>query len=73
MMILEPLRVSCPRCKKLVEFSANNPWRPFCSERCKLIDLGQWAEENYRVPSEDSASDLTVKEEPEKENSEDQT
>jgi endogenous inhibitor of DNA gyrase (YacG/DUF329 family) len=26
-----------------------NPWRPFCSERCKLIDLGAWASEEYKV------------------------
>ena len=32
-----------------------NPFRPFCSERCKLIDLGQWASESYRVPVEESA------------------
>jgi endogenous inhibitor of DNA gyrase (YacG/DUF329 family) len=31
-------------------------WRPFCSERCKLIDLGQWAHEQYRIAGEDSAS-----------------
>jgi endogenous inhibitor of DNA gyrase (YacG/DUF329 family) len=30
----------------------NNNYRPFCSERCKLIDLGQWASGNYRVPTE---------------------
>lgn len=30
--------------------SADNAWRPFCSERCRLIDLGNWAAENYRVP-----------------------
>jgi len=31
-------------------FSPDNAWRPFCSERCRLIDLGNWAAENYRVP-----------------------
>lgn len=31
-------------------FAAANPWRPFCSERCRLIDLGNWAAESYRVP-----------------------
>jgi len=31
-----------------------NPYRPFCSERCKLIDLGDWAMERYRVPVEES-------------------
>jgi len=32
-----------------------NPWRPFCSERCRLIDLGQWAAERYRVPAAPAA------------------
>lgn len=31
-------------------FTPDNPSRPFCSERCKMIDLGQWATENYRIP-----------------------
>jgi len=35
-----------------VAWTAENRWRPFCSERCKLIDLGQWATEKYRVPVE---------------------
>lgn len=42
----------CPRCKKLAQWS-NNPFRPFCSERCKMIDLGAWANEDYRVPVND--------------------
>jgi endogenous inhibitor of DNA gyrase (YacG/DUF329 family) len=44
--------VPCPRCGKLAPFSTENPWRPFCSERCKLIDLGNWATESYRLPNE---------------------
>jgi endogenous inhibitor of DNA gyrase (YacG/DUF329 family) len=35
-----------------VAWSRENPYRPFCSERCKLIDLGDWAMERYRVPVE---------------------
>jgi hypothetical protein len=35
-----------------VKWTAENRWKPFCSERCKLIDLGQWATEKYRVPVE---------------------
>jgi endogenous inhibitor of DNA gyrase (YacG/DUF329 family) len=31
-------------------FAPENPWRPFCSERCRIIDLGNWASEAYRVP-----------------------
>lgn len=34
-------------------FEPSNPWRPFCSERCKLIDLGEWATGNYRIPVEE--------------------
>jgi len=44
--------VSCPRCGAQVAWSTENPTRPFCSERCKLIDLGDWAMERYRVPVE---------------------
>lgn len=44
--------VSCPICGVAVAWTAENRWRPFCSERCKLIDLGQWASEKYRVPVE---------------------
>jgi len=45
--------VSCPRCGTQVAWSPGNPYRPFCSERCKLIDLGDWAMEKYRVPVEE--------------------
>lgn len=46
----KPPVVSCPICGAAVAWTAENRWRPFCSERCKLIDLGQWATEKYRVP-----------------------
>ncbi len=45
-----PRLVACPVCGKAAAFDASNPFRPFCSERCKLIDLGQWANERYRIP-----------------------
>ena len=41
--------VKCPTCQKDVEWNEQSKWRPFCSERCRLIDLGQWLEEDYRV------------------------
>ncbi len=44
-------QVACPQCKTLSEFSSANSFRPFCSQRCKLIDLGQWASEDYKIPS----------------------
>jgi len=43
-------KVKCPTCGKAVVWSEKNPWRPFCSERCKLIDLGEWANESHRIP-----------------------
>lgn len=42
--------VACPHCKKLTEYSIKNAYRPFCSQRCKMIDLGDWANENYKIP-----------------------
>ena len=49
----------CPICKKRVPWEGN-PFRPFCSERCKLIDLDNWLEERYRVsaPAEDREASL---------------
>jgi endogenous inhibitor of DNA gyrase (YacG/DUF329 family) len=44
-----PARVKCPTCHHEVTWE-NNPHRPFCSERCQLIDLGAWVDEKYRVP-----------------------
>ncbi len=49
-MAVQPRSVLCPACGKGVEWSAANPHRPFCSGRCKTIDLGAWAAERYRVP-----------------------
>jgi len=44
--------VPCPTCKKSTAWSADNPYRPFCCERCKLIDLGAWASEEHNIPGE---------------------
>ncbi|WP_456432931.1 DNA gyrase inhibitor YacG [Thermosulfuriphilus sp.] len=41
-------KVRCPICGKRAPWEGN-PFRPFCSERCKLIDLGSWLDENYRI------------------------
>ncbi|MCT9813358.1 DNA gyrase inhibitor YacG [Acidovorax sp. Be4] len=43
--------VRCPSCGGRSVFSPENRWRPFCSERCRQIDLGAWANEEFRVPS----------------------
>ena len=44
--------VVCPSCSGPSVYGPQNPWRPFCSERCKQIDLGAWAEESFRMPTE---------------------
>lgn len=51
MLFSNPMKmVRCPQCKKEIEYSTANVFRPFCSDRCKTNDLGQWAEESFRVP-----------------------
>ncbi|ALX34830.1 MULTISPECIES: DNA gyrase inhibitor YacG [Pandoraea] len=44
--------VACPTCGKKVVWRAENRFRPFCSERCKQIDLGAWATEKYSIPAD---------------------
>jgi endogenous inhibitor of DNA gyrase (YacG/DUF329 family) len=46
-------KVKCPTCKKETEYTGNE-FRPFCSERCKLIDFGDWADGNFRLPDNSS-------------------
>jgi len=43
----------------MAEYRTDNPFRPFCSERCKLIDLGAWAEERYAIPGVAASTDLS--------------
>jgi len=56
-------RVHCPNCGAEVAWVPENRFRPFCSERCRLADLGAWATERYRVagpgpePGDDAASE----------------
>ncbi|UJP04541.1 MAG: DNA gyrase inhibitor YacG [Nitrosomonas sp.] len=49
--------INCPQCGKKVTWDAVSPWRPFCSERCKINDLAQWAQESYRIPIAESESE----------------
>lgn len=51
------MKVACPTCGQPAEYAPSNRWRPFCSERCRCIDLGAWAAEAYAIPAkeEDSA------------------
>jgi hypothetical protein len=45
--------IACPTCQRPVEWSAASRYRPFCSERCRLIDLGEWFEERRAIPGEE--------------------
>lgn len=46
------LTVTCPTCKKPVPWVTEQHYKPFCSQRCKLIDLGDWATEAHKIPGE---------------------
>lgn len=50
--------VDCPTCGTKVEWSEISKFRPFCSNRCKQIDLGAWAEEKYVIPVVNPLDDL---------------
>jgi endogenous inhibitor of DNA gyrase (YacG/DUF329 family) len=50
--------IACPSCGRPSRYATNNPFRPFCSQRCRNLDLGAWASERYRV----DASSATPKE-----------
>lgn len=60
--------VNCPTCKRPIEYSPDNKWRPFCSERCKLIDLGEWAAEKHAIPVENNDEETRSFEPPDGEN-----
>ena len=46
--------VKCPSCKRETEYNGNE-FRPFCSERCKLLDFGAWADEEYALPTQETS------------------
>lgn len=52
MTVSTPRIVPCPNCNKSVKWTQSNPDRPFCSERCRLIDLGAWADEQHTIPGD---------------------
>lgn len=47
---MKPRVVNCPQCGAAVVWDSTSKYRPFCSERCKMMDLGAWATESYRIP-----------------------
>lgn len=53
----KPREIKCPQCGRLTLYTEANPFRPFCSERCRTMDLGAWASETYKIPAPPSSSD----------------
>lgn len=51
------ITVNCPTCNRSVIWGEQSPYRPFCCKRCQLIDLGEWAAEEKRIPSSGDLSD----------------
>lgn len=54
----KPRLVRCPACGGDSVYAPSNPYRPFCSERCRNLDLGAWASESFRLPDETPPDDL---------------
>lgn len=49
-------KANCPQCGESTSISSDNPWRPFCSDRCRLIDLGAWLDDSNRLPTDEPAN-----------------
>ncbi len=54
------MQIKCPQCDKPVVYSSTNQWRPFCSERCKLIDLGDWIDGKKHISDDISSLETQV-------------
>lgn len=54
------IEVRCPNCERLVAWDSGSPWKPFCSERCKLIDLGAWFQEERAIPGNEAAEQIAA-------------
>jgi uncharacterized protein len=52
--------VKCPTCKRPVQWSPDSVYRPFCSDRCRLVDLGAWFGEKHRIPDESAPDDESL-------------
>jgi uncharacterized protein len=57
-MKMSPARVKCPTCRRELDWETA-PYRPFCSERCRLIDLGAWLSEQHGIPGDPAAPERT--------------
>jgi endogenous inhibitor of DNA gyrase (YacG/DUF329 family) len=54
---MSEIKVKCPKCKTEYLYDVTSAHRPFCSERCRLIDLGAWAEMAYKMPTNEAPSE----------------
>ena len=59
-----PATVKCPTCGRSIEWSDQFPFRPFCSERCRMIDLGAWLTEKHAIPSDATDAAPEAQDEP---------
>ncbi len=55
---MQEKQIKCPQCGHLSLYGPSNLFRPFCSERCRLIDLGQWADGKYSIPIDQNTPDI---------------
>jgi len=58
-MAAKSATVACPHCGRRVQWGEESPWRPFCSKRCRLIDLGEWLSEERRIPTAEPDHGIT--------------
>ena len=56
---MSPLQATCPTCKRPIEWSETFPFRPFCSDRCRLVDLNGWLTESHAIPGDEALPDQT--------------
>ena len=54
------MNIKCPKCSNMTIYGPENPFRPFCSKRCQIVDTAAWAEGEYSIPSPNPNSDLDV-------------
>lgn len=54
------MKVDCPTCKQSIQYDTASPFRPFCSKRCQLIDLGEWADEKHAIPERNEPEKLIL-------------
>jgi endogenous inhibitor of DNA gyrase (YacG/DUF329 family) len=53
-------QVNCPSCQRIVRWTEEEKFRPFCSKKCQLLDFGAWASENYSIPTGTVETDTEI-------------